>query len=261
MKKSSIRVNRLFLVFGILCILYYLLEGITVRFGQSMLFIWPLLGLACLARWLLWKRAWKQGRAHPFPTWLLTVCRVVIALCLALFVFVEFFICREALRTPPEGLDAIVVLGARVDESGAPSGSLYERITAAADYLRANPETVAVASGGQGDDEPMSEAACIRDYLVAAGIDEGRILLEDQSTSTKENLRNSFALLEGRAERVGIVTNDFHLFRALAAGRALGGYALSPVPARSFVFGFIHYAVREFFAVILSFLRGDLLFT
>ena len=260
MKKSAVIINRLFLIFGILCILFYLGEGITVRFGQSLLFIWPLLGLACIARWWLWKRAWKRGKAHPFPGWFLTVCRVGICLCLALFLFVEFFICREALRTPPERLDAIIVLGARVEEQG-PSGSLHERITAAAKYLQANPDTVVVASGGQGDDEPMSEAQCIRDHLVAAGIDESRILLEDKSTSTVENLANSFAMLEGRANTVGIVTNDFHLFRALATGRAMGGYVLSPVPARSFVFGFIHYAVREFFAVSVSTLRGDLKFT
>lgn len=258
MKRSRVIVNRCFLCFGILCILFYLVCGFTVRFGQSLLFLWPMLGAACILRWWLWNRAWKNGKDHPFPGWLLWTGRAVITVCLLFFCFVEYFVLSAAFQTPKGGLDAIVVLGARVNEDGQPSGSLRERIAAAADYLQRNPETIVVASGGQGADEPMSEAQCIRDHLVAAGIDPDRILVEDASTSTKENLANSFALLEGRAAHVGIVTNDFHIFRALCVGRAQGDYVLSAVPARSSLSGFIHYAMREFFALCVSRLQGDL---
>ena len=260
MKRSAVIVNNTYLVFGILCILFYLAEGITVRFGQSMLFVWPMLGCLCIGRWWLWKRAWKQNKSHPFPGWLLTVIRVVLLLCLGFFAFVEYFIVSTAFSRSQDGLDAIIILGARVEENG-PSGSLRERIETAADYLQRNPETIAVASGGQGDDEPMSEAACIFDHLVARGIDPERILLEDSSTSTVENLTNSFALLEGKGDRIGIVTNDFHVFRALCIGRARSPHALYPVPARSFVGGFVHYSMREFFAVCVLYLRGELAFT
>ena len=257
MKKSAVIVNRLWLVFGILCILFYLAEGILVRFGQSLLFIWPMVGLFCIGRWWLWRRAWKQGKDHPFPGWLLTAIRVVLIVCVAFFVFVEYYIVSDAFKRPEDGLDAIVILGARVNEDG-PSGSLWERISAAREYLERNPDAIAVASGGQGDDEPMSEARCIYEYLTAAGIDPGRILLEEASTSTVENMANSFALLEGRAVRVGIVTNDFHIFRALCIGRAQGAYDLYPVPARSFAGGFVHYAMREFFAVCVQYMQGEL---
>lgn len=260
MKKTAVIVNRAYFVFGILCFLYYLMQGICVRFGQSLLFAWPMLGAFCLSRWWLWRRAWKRGKPHPFPRWFLYSLRGVLALCIAFFAFVEFFILRDAFRQPTDGLDAIVILGARVDADG-PSGSLRERIAAAAEYLERNPETFAVASGGRGEDEPMSEAACIYDHLVAGGIDPGRIIVEDRSTSTVENLTYSFALLEGKAERVGLVTSDFHIFRALCTGQRLGGYDLSPVPAQSHVTGFIHYAMREFFAVCVSYLRGDLAFS
>ena len=258
MRRSSLFINRAFLCFGILCILFYLVCGLTVRFGQSLLFLWPLLGLACIGRWRLWNLAWKRGRPHPFPGWLLWSIRAVLFVCIAFFCFVEHFVVSAAFTAPKDGLDAIVILGARVNENGVPSGSLNERITAAAEYMKRNGNTIAVASGGQGEDEPMSEARCIREGLIAAGIAPERILLEDQSTSTIENLSNSFSLLEGRASNVGIVTNDFHIFRALCTGRRLGGFVLSPVPARSSVSGFIHYAMREFFALCVSWLRGDL---
>ena len=233
--------------------------GIMVRFGQSLLFAWPMLGAFCITRWWLWRRAWKQGKSHPFPGWLLTVIRIVLIVCVAFFAFVEYFIVSNAFKKPEDGLDAIIILGARVNEDG-PSGSLRERIEAAKDYLDRNPDAIAVASGGQGEDEPMSEARCIFDHLVAAGIDPDRIVLEEDSTSTVENLVNSFALLEGRAERIGIVTNDFHIFRAISIGRAHGSYELYPVPARSTASGFVHYAMREFFALCVLYLQGELAF-
>ncbi len=259
MKRSAVVINNLFLAFGICCVLFYLACGLAVRFGQSLLFLWPILGLVCIGRWLLWKRAWKQGKAHPFPDWMLRAIRVIVLLWVVLFLFVEYFIVSSAVKKPEDGLDAIIVLGARVNEDG-PSGSLRERIDAAADYLRRNPDAVAVASGGQGDDEPMSEAQCIYEQLVARGIAPERILLEDRSTSTKENLTWSLEALDGRAARIGLVTNDFHIFRAVCIGRACCGVELSPIPARSTWSGFVHYAMREFFALCLQYTKGELAF-
>jgi len=257
MSKKSRCFNTLFLIAGVLCLLFYLGQGITVRFGQSLLWLWPLAGCAFLARYFLWKRAWRQGKRAPVPRWLVIAVRVCVLCGLAAVAFVESYILSAAFRPAPDGLDAIVILGARVEEDG-PSGSLSERIWAAADYLRRNPDTVAVASGGQGSDEPMSEAACIRDHLLAAGIDESRILLEDASTSTFENLSYSFALLGDGVETVGVVTNDFHVYRAVRVAEAMGVYEISGVPARSNIFGFVHYALREFFAVGASLLRGTM---
>lgn len=191
----------------------------------------------------------RKERADPRP-WLRAVNIVVIA-AVAVFLAVECLVFSGAFQKPPEGLDAIIVLGARVNENG-PSGSLRQRINAARVYLEENPDTVCIASGGQGEDEPMSEAECIRDHLVAGGIDADRILLEDRSTSTEENMRYSLPMLrslETDVESVGIVTNDFHVFRALCLARKNGGFTFYGVPARSTVFGFIHYAMREFFTL------------
>ena len=232
MKRSSVVINNLILAFGIACILFYLVCGITVRFGQSLLFMWALLGAACVCRWALWRRAWKNGRAHPFPGWLLAAARCALIVCFAFFCFVEYFVFSAAFSAPKDGLDAIVILGARVNEDGAPSGSLRERI--------------------------VSEAQCIFERLTAAGIGADRILIEDRSTSTQENLSNSFALLGDGISSVGIVTNDFHIYRALCTGRELGNYLLSPVPARSSLSGFVHYSMREFFALTVSWIRGEL---
>ena len=237
MTKKEQRINRLFLYAGILTLIYYLGQGITVRFGQSLLYLWLMLSAVCFGRFFLWKWAWKHGKSAPIPRpWLRAVNIVVIA-AVAVFLAVECLVFSGAFQKPPEGLDAIIVLGARVDENG-PSGSLRQRISAARVYLEENPDTVCIASGG---------------------IDADRILLEDRSTSTEENMRYSLPMLrspETDVESVGIVTNDFHVFRALCLARKNGGFTFYGVPAHSTVFGFIHYAMREFFTLSVSLVRG-----
>ena len=111
---------------------------------------------------------------------------------------------------------AMVVLGCQVFPDGHPSLMLRGRINAAYDYLTAHPDVLCVASGGQNGSEPISEAQCIRDTLVSMGIAPERILLEDQSASTEENLAFSAALLrkKGLSTDVAIASDNFHQLRA-----------------------------------------------
>lgn len=121
MTKKEQRINRLFLYAGILTLIYYLGQGITVRFGQSLLYLWLMLSAVCFGRFFLWKWAWKHGKSAPIPRpWLRAVNIVVIA-AVAVFLAVECLVFSGAFQKPPEGLDAIIVLGARVNENG-PSG-------------------------------------------------------------------------------------------------------------------------------------------
>lgn len=119
----------------------------------------------------------------------------------------------------------IVVLGAKVNGT-APSRTLQERIDAAAKYLAAYPETIAVVSGGQGADEGISEAQCMYNGLVQRGIAPERIWLEDQATSTWENLNFSLDLIEEktgtRPEEIGLLSSEFHLYRGTLFAKECG---------------------------------------
>ena len=90
------------------------------------------------------------------------------------------------------------------------------RIRAACDYLTDHPDAVCVASGGQNDREPDTEARCIRDTLVSMGIDQARIRTEERSQSTEENLAFSAAVIreEGMSTAVVIASDNFHQLRA-----------------------------------------------
>ena len=126
-------------------------------------------------------------------------------------------------RPGPEDC-TVVVLGCQVSANGEPTVMLRDRIDAAYDYLTAHPESRCVASGGQNDNEPISEAACIRNTLAARGIDPDRILLEGRSRSTEENLRFTAEIIrqQGLNPRVAIASDNFHQLRASVWARRCG---------------------------------------
>ena len=260
MKKTLAYIfNILILLFGILCIRYYIGMGLAVRFGQSLLWLWAVIGAACIARFILVQRSLSTGKPLPISPKLIRAGRIALAVFLAVFIAAECVICSAAAVVPEAGLDCIVVLGAKVNGT-QPSGALTQRIRAAAEYLHENPGTLCVASGGQGADEGISEAECITLNLEALGIPRERIVLEDKSTDTLSNIENSLSLMPEGTARVGIVTNDFHIFRALATARHVSALHFSGIPAQSSVYGFIHYAMREFFAVGAGLAKGELSF-
>lgn len=109
----------------------------------------------------------------------------------------------------------------RTGEKDGPSPVLKYRLDKAVEYLNENPDTVCIVSGGQGSNEPWSEAEGMARYLQEKGIDTARILTEDQSQTTGQNITNSKKLMKEGAS-VGIVTNNFHVFRALQIAKKYG---------------------------------------
>ena len=257
MHRAGRIVNRLILLLGIAMIAYYLALGIAVRFGQSLQFLWLLGGILCIARYLYWRRVEKSGK-YPRHRKLLRALRILLCAALIFFLAVEGVILCGGMMEAEQGLNYIVVLGARVNGT-VPSGSLRNRIRVGAEYLRDNPQTIAVLSGAQGSGEEISEARCMYDNMVAAGIDPARLILEEQSTDTAENLRNSRALIPEGAS-VGLVTNNFHIFRALALARNQGWTDVRGVPVATTMLSLPHYLMREFVGVVYETLRGNLTF-
>lgn len=111
----------------------------------------------------------------------------------------------------------VVVLGAAVRPWG-PTLPLQERVTAAYEYMNAHPEVILIVSGGQGSDEPMTEAQCMYDMLVQRGADRSRIWMEDRATSTWENMKFTLELIKEKTgdspSQLGVISNEYHLFRS-----------------------------------------------
>lgn len=139
--------------------------------------------------------------------------------------FCVFFSINMLLRieVPLEKADAVVVLGCQV-RGETPSSMLAWRAKAALDVLEDNPEAICVASGGQGSGEDISEAEAIRRYLMQHGISEERIIMEEKSTSTYENIVFSAEILKelGITENIVIATSEFHQYRAYVFAKREG---------------------------------------
>ena len=151
--------------------------------------------------------------------------RVCLVIGLLLFGITEGFIIEASVGDPKEEVEYMVVLGAKVRHDG-PSVSLWDRIYVARDYLEAHGDVIAVVSGGQGPDEPMTEAQAMYDALVELGIDPERIWLEEKATSTWENITFSLDLIEAntgtRPEKIGVLSSEYHLFRASLLAKKCG---------------------------------------
>lgn len=124
----------------------------------------------------------------------------------------------------PEPADVIIVLGGGLDPvSGAPLSTLAYRLERAAELYEAGYAPRLIVSGGQGADEPMSEAESMRRYLVELGIPDDAIILEDRSTNTQQNLEYSKAIMTAENyDSALIVTSDYHLWRALKLAQRVG---------------------------------------
>lgn len=152
--------------------------------------------------------------------------------------------------TPQADTDCeyIVVLGAKVNGQ-SPSLSLKERIDAAYGYLSAHPKTVAIVSGGQGPDEGISEAQCMYNELTKMGIESSRIWMEDKSTSTRENLNFSLALIEektgSRPDTIGLISSEYHIFRATLVAEEYGVEATGIPAPTSWLTLKLNYYLRE----------------
>ncbi len=158
-------------------------------------------------------------------------------------------------------LSWLIILGAQVRPDQRPSRVLAFRIDAAARCLETHPDCHVIVSGGKGPNEPISEAACMARELQARGISASRILLEDRSTTTIENLRFCGVLLSQRgivpaAERVGIVTNDFHLYRSLKIARREGFTHAVGISAYSIPAYMPNNLLRESLCIIKDWLSG-----
>lgn len=187
---------------------------------------------------------------------------IVILVCIGFvyFCFVESLIIGAARTDPEPGRKYLIVLGAAV-YGDVPSLSLQNRLDGAMDYLFEYPDSIAIVSGGQGKGESITEAQCMRDYLVEHGFDESRILMEDKSTSTLENLRFSFDVIRGRGDEpdgnVAIVSSSYHLYRAKQMAKDLGVEAAGVAGYPGYPLVMLNFFIREAFGVTHLWVFGN----
>ena len=229
------------------------------RFGAVFFFA---LAVGCAGMWLLLRGC---GVYHACRV-LAMVGRVLFALFVVSFAAIQLFVIQSGMRTGQVDTQAdyYIVLGALVNPDGQPSAALAARCDTAAELLADNPGSKAVLCGGQGSNEPCTEADSMFAYLTEQkGVDPARLLREDASTNTIENLANARALIATADARdhadytAAVVTSDYHLTRAKMLMRragyeeGLGVPAPTPYPAQ-----WVAVRCREYCSILGLMLTG-----
>lgn len=181
-------------------------------------------------------------------------CVINVIAVLGYFGFLHMKIQESIHQQIPENADYLIILGARVKGS-VPSLSLQYRIDKAAEYLSANKHTVVIVSGGKGPGEDISEAKAMQQGLIAQGIEEARIMMEDKSTTTHENIVFSKELIPDIAASGLIVSNDFHIYRAVEIAKK-EGLDMNGLPAKTPKVSLLKSYTREYLAITKYYLTG-----
>jgi Uncharacterized conserved protein len=176
------------------------------------------------------------------------VVEIAVVIVLVLFIILEGTIILHANTKANAENDYIIILGAQV-KGNKISRTLKRRLDTAFRYLDANPNTIAIVSGGQGENETISEAEAMYNYLVGKGISSDRIQKEEHSRNTFENILFSKSLLQPSSS-VAIVTNSFHLYRAMGIAKEQGIKNIQGIAAPTDKILAINYYTREVISVL-----------
>lgn len=240
-------IKKVSFILGVLSLLYFIMYAISAGLTNTFTYAWLLLGAAFLLISFCYKPLKRWIRA--LPKWIKIPAASVIAVCVLAVLTAEILCIGYGAGTPEPGADYVIVLGAQV-RGRTPAYNLARRLDVAYDYLKENPNTIAILSGGRGSGEDISEAQAMAEYLAEKGIAPERMILEDQSRNTDENIRFSRAKMRTEDASVVLATNNFHVFRSVRIAKKQGLVNVEGLGAKVMWYTIPNLYLREAFAIL-----------
>lgn len=140
------------------------------------------------------------------------VLNIILVIALLLNSYFSLFILLKGNDFNTKNADYVLVLGYELDHNKM-SDTLKYRLDKAYKYAKSNKDAKLILCGGITGKNNVSEASVMYDYLKALGIDEERLVKEDQSTDTIENIKNSLHYITINSKIV-VISSQYHVFRA-----------------------------------------------
>ena len=192
----------------------------------------------------------QNGEPHP---WMLLFIATIFYFSFLVLSFVLYSVFIQIL---PHRMDFnyVIIHGCGLADGERPTKLLSNRIDKAIRiYESCAVKPVIIPSGGQGDDEKLSEAQAMKEYLLCRGIPEEDIVCEDRSATTRENLINSKAVIDARPGRkkTALVSSSYHIYRCLRLAREVGLKCIG-IGADVAFYYWPSALIREFIAVFLT---------
>jgi uncharacterized SAM-binding protein YcdF (DUF218 family) len=242
---KSLKIKCLFII-GIINLLYFV--AITAFIGYLNIYnlIWIFIGSLLI---FFYKMKGKiLGLYKKMPKIIKSFLITIITIFSLLFIIIEGLIINDAQNKNIENANYIIILGAGLNGS-VPSLTLLQRINVAVGYLNKNTNTNVIVSGGKGFRETFTEAEVMSKLLQNNGIESNRIIIEDRSTNTYENLIYSGKLIDLN-KKIIIVSSGFHLFRAKNIAKKIGYKNIGGIASKSPLLLLPNYYVREYLAIL-----------
>lgn len=214
-------------IFVIFCYGIFFFTSFTQGSDLSTLILGIVPILAALITIIFRKKIWTWLR------WILCIGMCFYMISFAFFCVYLFGNVNSGDMPVSDSDIVVMVYGCRTYNT--PSKALRERLDAALTVLNDYPDSVCVVTGGQGSNEPITEAESMRTYLIQKGIDESRIYIEDKASSTVENIEFTKKLIDenGLSQRIVIgVSSDYHL-RRIRILCDTAGFNTVLIPAKS----------------------------
>lgn len=251
-----------FYLAGRICLLYFLFIIIYVGPRLSFHYIWLTAGglMCCMSHVL------ESGEWFLIPNPIRTGLILLSAAGLFLLLVMEVLIFTRMRAVPKKPVRYVIVLGACVRGTRV-TRSLSCRLKKAAAYAAEHPDCILVVSGGQGPGEDITEAEAMSRYLQNMGISGERILKEDRSVNTRENLIFSRQVIcqyeqllpaEEKQLSVAVCSNNFHMYRAMALARSAGEWKIEGLAAMTDPFMWLSFTIREGAALFKELLLGHI---
>lgn len=163
---------------------------------------------------------------------------------------------KAARKIPIYDKDYIIILGCMIKKDGTLTPLLKSRVDRAIAFAKmqkdnTNKSITFIPSGGKGSDEIISEAEAIKKYLIKKGIKQSSIIIEDKSTNTYENIRNSYKLIKDKNKKIAFSTTNYHVFRAgiIATDQNI---KIEGIGSKTKSYFWINAFIREFIATLYS---------
>ena len=269
---------------AVICLAYFIVIGVYAGIGTAYASIWLFFAAGLgVTGWSVYYYQ-KHPRKLPLrlPVSLVTLCATGMVILLAL----QILIIGRVPQVAESGLEYVIVLGAPV-RGEAPGTTLRLRLDKAAEYLFQNPETILILSGGRTNSEGEPEAVMMKQYLLLQGVPEERMVLETSSFSTMENIAYSRLIIDSIKQKkkeenhqderalpaylpsvlgqsrqhtyqIGILTSNFHLYRAMQIAKKQGMEGICGIASPSDRILFVHFFFCFGLAVLKERLAGNL---
>lgn len=188
------------------------------------------------------------------------IYKVIIIIFVSLFLLLEGLILLNINETKDvdkvDNIDTMIVLGAKVNGTEI-SNTLKLRLDKAIEYYNKHKSVNIIVSGGQGNDENITEALAMKNYLISNGVNSNNIIEENKATTTLENIIYSKKILDNMNNKgkVLIVTSDYHLFRGRLIASILG-IENEGICSTSSISGRLYYMIREYPTSIIDLVKS-----